>query len=210
MKAGHPRRLDTSEKWFALLLRLYPVHFRRRFEPEMFELFRERRAAARTIPSRARLWVSIVLDALRASLRERAPHPRWNLEMAMQDVKHAWRGLRRAPAAPFFIVLLIAIGIGSTTAVFSIVHGVLLRPFPFGEPVGATYNAFAPLVGASLGVEVGEGAGFAVVVAVGIAAETACPLELIEAEETKTKKQTEMTSFFLKFGNRFNINTPKI
>jgi len=134
MKAGHPRRLDTSEKWFALLLRLYPVHFRRRFEPEMFELFRERRAAARTIPSRARLWVSIVLDALRASLRERAPHPRWNLEMAMQDVKHAWRGLRRAPAAPFFIVLLIAIGIGSTTAVFSIVHGVLLRPFPFGEP----------------------------------------------------------------------------
>ena len=48
-----------------------------------------------------------------------------------QLVRHAARRLMRAPAFSSAAVLTLMLGVGATTAVFSVVNGVLLRPLPF-------------------------------------------------------------------------------
>ena len=56
------------------------------------------------------------------------------MESLWQDIRSAVVGMRRAPgfAATAFVTL--ALGVGATTAVFSIVYGVLLRPLPYADP----------------------------------------------------------------------------
>src|SRR3954471_14920263 len=56
------------------------------------------------------------------------------MESLLQDVRFALRSFRRAPAVALVSVLLLAVGIGLTTAVFSVVEGVVLRSLPFREP----------------------------------------------------------------------------
>src|SRR3954451_10514748 len=51
-----------------------------------------------------------------------------------EDLRSALRRLRRQPAYSLLVVLVLALGIGGTTAIFSVVEGVLLRPLPFASP----------------------------------------------------------------------------
>ena len=56
------------------------------------------------------------------------------LEHLQADVRDAVRGFRRTPTTTIVLILTIALGIGATTAIFSVVYGVLLKPLPFEEP----------------------------------------------------------------------------
>jgi putative ABC transport system permease protein len=56
------------------------------------------------------------------------------LERLAQDARYALRSLRRAPVFAAVAVLTLALGIGATTAMFTVVRGILLRPLPFHEP----------------------------------------------------------------------------
>ncbi|HEX7087610.1 MAG TPA: hypothetical protein VF198_14710 [Vicinamibacterales bacterium] len=59
------------------------------------------------------------------ALRDQRGLP-WLDDLA-RDVRHAVRAMRRSPA---FTTAALARGIGATTAMFTVVHGVLLRPLP--------------------------------------------------------------------------------
>src|SRR6478752_9671381 len=58
---------------------------------------------------------------------------RW-LERLIQDVGYGVRLLRRSPGSVLVSVLSLTLGIGATTAIFSVIYGVLIAPYPYARP----------------------------------------------------------------------------
>jgi hypothetical protein len=56
------------------------------------------------------------------------------LESILSDPKYAVRQMRKAPGFSAVVVIILALGIGANTTVFSIVDAVMLRPLPFAQP----------------------------------------------------------------------------
>ena len=56
------------------------------------------------------------------------------LDDVLQDVKYAARSLSKTPTFTLIAVLSLALGIGATTTVFSLVDSLLLRPLPVPHP----------------------------------------------------------------------------
>jgi predicted permease len=56
------------------------------------------------------------------------------LDTLRQDVRYGLRGLRRDAGVAIFAILIVGLGVGASTTVFSVVHAVLLRPLSFQAP----------------------------------------------------------------------------
>ena len=111
---------------FAFLLRLYPASFRNEYGVEMSRLFAERVRTARP-GERVSLWIEAFRDALTTA-------PRIHFDILAQDLRYTRRTLARTPGFTIAAILVMALGIGATTAVFSVTDRVLLRPLPFADP----------------------------------------------------------------------------
>ncbi|MEQ9569515.1 MAG: ABC transporter permease, partial [Longimicrobiales bacterium] len=124
-----------------LALRVAPRSFRSRFGEALTETGADGLGDRRRIGRHAFLLRSVV-GLIRAGLREQfAPTlpddsspPAGAMDAFAQELRFALRALRRRPGFALLVVGTLALGIGSTTAVFSVVDGVLLRPLPYSAP----------------------------------------------------------------------------
>lgn len=91
------------------------------------------RAAARAEAERRLAGVAPTLTRLGEGRDRTWARREWMTELA-QDVRFSLRQCRLQPAFTAAAVLTLALGIGATTAIFSVVHAVVLKPFPFAEP----------------------------------------------------------------------------
>src|SRR6185436_3236731 len=72
----------------------------------------------------------VAIDERRMRTMTRADY----LSELRQDVRYALRALGHAPGFAAVATLTLAIGIGATSTIFSVVHGVLLKPLPYHDP----------------------------------------------------------------------------
>ena len=110
-------------RFYRRLLCLYPRDFREEYGEEMAYVYRSRAAHEGAV----RLWLALLGDVVRTA-------PREHLSVLRQDVRHAFRLFWRTPIVTATALLTIALGVGSSTAIFSVVYGVLLRPLPYPDP----------------------------------------------------------------------------
>ncbi len=113
-------------KFYNLLLRLYPASFRNEYAGEMRPLF-VRRLRSTTGIGLIGLWFTTIGEIL---VNAAAVH----LDILRQDLSYTGRMLRRAPGFALTAVVVVTLGIGATTAAFSVTDFVLFRPLPFPEP----------------------------------------------------------------------------
>ena len=139
---------------YRALLRLLPRDMRERHGAAIESLFAEEAAAAR----RRGLGAFIAFVAAAAwDVVWRAPYERWRrrgrrsapqeaiMRSFLGDLRFAARSFGRQPGATALVVLTLALGVAANTAVFAIVDGVFVRPFPFPNPDRLVYvNERAP------------------------------------------------------------------
>ena len=145
---------SRSERLFQALLRVFPFDFQREYGKDMEDVFRDQRYEIARDGGRMnwmKLWARTLIGIARTA-------PREHLDVLRQDVRYSVRALLRTPVYTVVAVLTLTLAIGANTAVFSVVNGVMLRPFPYpsidrlvtlmetnentGEPFSISYPNF--------------------------------------------------------------------
>jgi predicted permease len=89
-----------------------------------------------------------------ATLVEQRSRETWQwplVESIVADVRFALRQIRKMPGFSLAVILLLGLGIGATTAVFSLVNAILLKPVPYPEPNSIVLPWNIPPDGVSIG-----------------------------------------------------------
>jgi putative ABC transport system permease protein len=146
------RRPVRGQRLYSWLLRIYPRAFRARFGEGMRYDFEQDcvAAARRGRAALAQLWIHTLWHLLVlgggeriASLIRRPPRAaqtptpekvREPVTNTIRELHHATRRLIRAPLFSLATIGALALGIGATTAIYSVVQGVLLSPLPYHDP----------------------------------------------------------------------------
>jgi putative ABC transport system permease protein len=112
---------------YRALLRLYPASFRAEYGEEMCAIFARRRRDATGLLPTLLLWLEALADVAGNALRVHG-------DILRQDLAFTARTLSTSRGFALTAVVVSALGIGATTAAFSITDHVLFRPLPFAEP----------------------------------------------------------------------------
>jgi len=146
-----PKYSDLSERVYGFLLRLLPKGYLDAYERDAVELFRDLRREAKrsgrfgTVVS---LWLRLFVQLVACSVRlrfgttESAPVSRslgsgrsgsahTLMANVIQDLQVASRSFSKRLGFSLTVVFIVALGVGATTTVFSVVDGVLLRKLPY-------------------------------------------------------------------------------
>jgi putative ABC transport system permease protein len=137
--AQHRRGLRASERWFRLLLHLYPADFRDEMGPDLVEVYRERahvalkRGGAMKL---AALWLRALVDAVVNGLGERLrPAVSWRRNGNWgRDLELARRRLLRSPVFVAATVGTLTVGLGAFAVVYTAVDKILIERMPYREP----------------------------------------------------------------------------
>jgi putative ABC transport system permease protein len=115
------------KRLYRILLRIYPAGFREEYAPELERQFSDeyREAEGR----RARLHVG-----LRAIADVAATAPAEIARELRQDLRYAMRIYRKRPLATAMALIALALAIGATTGIFSVLNALLFRSLPFRDP----------------------------------------------------------------------------
>ena len=135
--AGRDARPPALALW--LLSHRVPAAWRDFVLGDLEEEFRDRSAVS---PAAARRWfwrqTIRCLAAPPPAPASTGPRRKGDsiVRMLLGDIRLAFRVLVRTPVFALTAILVLALGIGANTAIFSLVNSVLLRPLPFDEPEG--------------------------------------------------------------------------
>jgi putative ABC transport system permease protein len=121
----------TSEagalRLFQPFLWLYPAEFRDEYKRELCLAFLDRWREERSFVGLLFVWLHAIFGIFYQA-------PREHYHMIVHDLRYAFRILRKDFSVTAAAVLILALGIGSTTLVFSLANGLLLRPLPYPQP----------------------------------------------------------------------------
>jgi putative ABC transport system permease protein len=94
----------------------------------------ERYVAAGMTPDEARRQAMVEFGGIERTREQcHEQRPGWWMGTVAQDVRYAFRGFRRNPLFTVTVLATLTLGIGATTAVFSVVDRILFRPLPYAH-----------------------------------------------------------------------------
>jgi putative ABC transport system permease protein len=118
--------LSVHDRCFRVLLRLLPRDFRSAYAGDMEATFRAERREAGQGLALVPLWLGTAASLLRAAVAEHWDVLTW-------DVRYALRSMARRPVHTTTAIATLALGLGASVALFSVIDAVLLAPLPYRD-----------------------------------------------------------------------------